>query len=206
MASPAFFRERGIARGEYYLVTCHRRENVHDPFNLTNIVKLLGATDRKVFFTASYRTQKQLKEYGLTLSPNVIMVDPIGYDEMLVLMANARGVITDSGTVVEETAVLQVPSLQMRRATERPQVYDCGSSVKFDPSRPERYPTDLLLHKLESLHGKTWVHGLGDGKASERIVKDLVQRTLTPDGFRGHLAERYHLDISRSYREDGLSA
>src|ERR1043166_3538744 len=204
MASPKFFSDRGIERDQYYLVTCHRRENVHDPINLTNIVKLLGASDRKVFFTASYRTQKQIKEYGLTLSPNVVMVDPIGYDEMLALMANARGVITDSGTVVEETAVLQVPSLQMRRATERPQVYDCGSSVKFDPSAPERYPTDVLLHKLESLHGKTWVHGLGDGRASERIVADLVQRTLTPQGFRNHLPERYHLDIKRSYREDGL--
>ena len=208
MASPAFFRERDIERGEYYLVTCHRRENVHNPFNLANIVKLLGTTDRKVFFTASYRTQKQLQEYGLTLAGNAAhaLVDPIGYDEMLALMANARGVITDSGTVVEETAVLQVPSLQMRRATERPQVYDCGSSVKFDPSKPERYPPQLVLDKLEGLHGKSWVHGLGDGKASERIVADLVRRTHTPDGFRGHLPERYHLDISRSYREDGLSA
>jgi UDP-N-acetylglucosamine 2-epimerase (non-hydrolysing) len=204
MATPAFFRDRGIERGEFYLVTCHRRENVHDPVNLTNIIKLFAATDRKIFFTASYRTQKQLAAYGLKLPANVIMVDPIGYDEMLLLMASARGVITDSGTVVEETAVLRVPSVQMRRATERPQVYDCGSSVKFDPSAPERYPFDKVLHKLESLHGKTWVHGLGDGHASERIVADLVTRTLTPQGFRNHLPERYHLDIARSYREDGL--
>jgi UDP-N-acetylglucosamine 2-epimerase len=204
MATPAFFRDRGIERGEFYLVTCHRRENVHDPVNLTNIIKLFAATDRKIFFTASYRTQKQLAAYGLKLPAHVIMVDPIGYDEMLLLMASARGVITDSGTVVEETAVLRVPSVQMRRATERPQVYDCGSSVKFDPSAPERYPFDKVLHKLESLHGKTWVHGLGDGHASERIVADLVTRTLTPQGFRNHLPERYHLDIARSYREDGL--
>ncbi len=100
--------------------------------------------------------------------------------------------------------MLQVPSVQMRRATERPQVYDCGSSVKFDPSAPERYPFDKVLNKLESLHGKTWEHGLGDGHASERIVEDLVARTLTPQGFRNHLPERYHLDISRSYRDDGL--
>jgi UDP-N-acetylglucosamine 2-epimerase (non-hydrolysing) len=132
------------------------------------------------------------------------MVDPIGYDEMLALMVNARGVITDSGTVVEETAILQVPSVQMRRATERPQVYDCGSSVKFDPRAPDRYPVEGVLHKLESLVGKSWDHGLGDGHASERIVDDLVSRALTPNGFRNHLPERYHLDIRRSYRDDGL--
>jgi UDP-N-acetylglucosamine 2-epimerase len=204
MTSGSFFRDRQIERKEYYLVTCHRRENVHDAVNLTNIVKLLAATDRKVFFTASYRTQKQLTACGLKLSGNVVMVDPIGYDEMLALMANARGVITDSGTVVEETAVLQVPSVQMRRATERPQVYDCGSSVKFDPSAPERYPFGVVLHKLESLHGKTWEHKLGDGHASQRIIDDLVARTNTPNGFRNHLPERYHLDIRRSYRDDGL--
>jgi UDP-N-acetylglucosamine 2-epimerase (non-hydrolysing) len=111
--------------------------------------------------------------------------------------------ITDSGTVVEETAVLQVPSLQMRRATERPQVYDCGSSVKFDPSDASKYPAEVLLAKLEALYGKTWEHGLGDGKASDRIVADLLDR-LRNGTFRGHLPENYHLDIRRSYREDGL--
>jgi UDP-N-acetylglucosamine 2-epimerase (non-hydrolysing) len=131
------------------------------------------------------------------------MVDPIGYTEMLVLMTNARGVVTDSGTVVEETAVLQVPSLQMRKATERPQVYDCQSSVKFDPSRPADYPADVVWHKLEMLHGRTWAHHLGDGKASGRIVADLVERLRT-DGFRLHKPEDYHLPIARSYREDGL--
>lgn len=203
MATDAYFRQRGLERGQYYLMTCHRRENVHDRLNMTNIVKLLAATDRKVFFTASYRTQKVLKEYGLTLPPNVIMVDPIGYDEMLALLVNSRGAITDSGTVVEETAVLQVPSLQMRRATERPQVYDCGSSVKFDPSDAVKYPAEVLMAKLEGLYGKTWEHGLGDGKASDRIVADLLDR-LRNGTFRGHLPENYHLDIRRSYREDGL--
>jgi UDP-N-acetyl-L-fucosamine synthase len=204
MASESFFAQRGIRRGEYYLLTCHRRENVHDPLNLSNIVTLLGKTDRKVFFTASYRTQKQLVAYGLKLPPNVTMVDPIGYEEILALMVNSRAVLTDSGTVVEETAVLQVPSLQIRRATERPQVYDCGSSVKFDPSMPDKYPYETVLHKLDNLHGKTWDHKLGDGHASERIVNDLIERSLTPDGFRNHLPERYHLDIARSYRDDGL--
>ncbi len=140
----------------------------------------------------------------MALPDNVIMVDPIGYDEMLALMVNARGVITDSGTVVEETAVLQVPSVQMRRATERPQVYDCGSSVKFDPGKPEDYPNDVVLNKLESLHGKNWEHNLGDGKSSPRVVNDLLDRLNRPDGFRQHLPERYHLDIRRSYMEDGL--
>ena len=203
MATNDFFSSRGIKRGEYYLMTCHRRENVHIRESFENILDLLSKTDRKIYLTASYRTQKVLGDYQLSLPDNVIMVDPIGYQEMLVLMVNSRGVITDSGTVVEETCVLQVPSLQIRKATERPQVYDAGSSVKFDPSQPDKYPYDIIYKKFESLYGKTWEHNLGDGKASERVVNDLLNR-LRNDGFRMHKPEKYHLDISRSYREDGL--
>lgn len=203
MASADFFRSRGIERGQYYLMTCHRRENVHILQSFKNILALIGATDRKVYFTASYRTQKVLKECGLTLPKNVIMVDPIGYEEILVLLTNSRGAITDSGTIVEETCVLQVPSLQMRKATERPQVYDVGSSVKFDPAEPEKYPHQKVFAKLESLYGKTWEHKLGDGHASERITADLATR-LRKGTFRRHKPGDYHLNISRSYREDGL--
>jgi UDP-N-acetylglucosamine 2-epimerase (non-hydrolysing) len=144
-----------------------------------------------------------LKAIGLTLSDNVIMVDPVGYEEMLILMTNARGVITDSGTVVEETCVLQIPSLQIRKSTERPQVYDVGSSVKYDPTEPEKYPYKTLFEKLESLREKTWPNPLGDGKSSQRIADDLLNR-LKGGRFRRHRPGDYHLDIRRSYREDGL--
>jgi UDP-N-acetylglucosamine 2-epimerase len=204
LASDAFFSQRGIERAGYYLMTCHRRENVHIRSSLEAIVNLIGAADGPVYFTASYRTQKQLLAYGITLPPNVLMVDPIGYQEMLLLTVNAKGVITDSGTVVEETAVLGVPSVQMRKATERPQVYDCRSSVKFDPALPEQYRADEVFAKVRYLAGTTWDHGLGDGKASERIVADLARRAREND-FWGHLPEQYHLDVSRSYREDGLA-
>jgi len=205
LTTPEFFEVRGLTPNEYYLMTCHRRENVEDPTVLANIVQFLREVGYPIYFTASYRTQKNLAANGLQLSPNVTMVDPIGYEEMLALTVNSRAVITDSGTVVEETAVLQVPSVQMRRATERPQVYDCRSSVKLDPSRPELYPTDDVMRRLESIVGSKWQHNLGDGAASDRVVADLVRR-LSEDDFRGHLSEHHHLTdcVARSSREDGL--
>lgn len=203
MATRSFFQEHHIEKGEYYLMTCHRRENVHNRSSFENILKLMAATDRKIYFPASYRTQKVLSEYQLTVPENVILVDPIGYNEMLTLMLNSRGVITDSGSVVEETAVLQIPAIQMRKSTERPQVYDCGSAVKFDPAEPSKYPFDVVYQKLENLYGKTWKHNLGDGNASQRVVDDLSQR-LHSGQLKGHRPEDYHLDIRRSYIEDGL--
>jgi UDP-N-acetylglucosamine 2-epimerase len=203
MATDDFFRARGIERDNYYVMTCHRRENVHMSGSLLAILNLTAAAPRPVYFPASYRTQKVVRQMGLTVPPNVIMVDPVGYEEILCLMVNSRGVITDSGTVVEETCVLQIPSLQMRKSTERPQVYDVGSSVKFDPAEPESYPADVVYRKLEALYGKKWPHTLGDGKASLRIAEDLHRR-IVEDDFAGHKPEQYHLPIARSYRDDGL--
>ena len=140
---------------------------------------------------------------GINLPDHVYMVDPIGYEEILCLIANARGVITDSGTVVEETCVLQVPSVQMRKSTERPQVYDVGSSVKFDPAEPDKYPAKTVFRKLESLYGKSWTHTLGDGRSSERIAEDL-RRRIIEDDFARHKPEHYHIPVERYYRDDGL--
>jgi UDP-N-acetylglucosamine 2-epimerase (non-hydrolysing) len=202
-ANDAFFAERGIERDRFYLMTCHRRESVESPEPLRAILDVMAESPWPIYFPASYRTQKRLSEFGFTVPDNTTMVDPIGYRELLALLGNSRGSLTDSGTVVEETAVIGVPSLQIRKATERPQVYDCGSSVKFDPARPEDYPIDQLYGKLERLYGAKWEHNLGDGHASERLVEDLLHR-VTTDTIRGHRPEDAHIDISRSYREDGL--
>ncbi len=204
MATDEFFRSRGIEKGSYYLMTCHRRENVHIPASFRAILDLVAKAPHNVYFPASYRTQKVLRDAGWSVPPNVLMCDPIGYEEILCLMVNSRGVITDSGTVVEETCVLQIPSLQMRKSTERPQVYDVGSSVKFDPAEPEKYPAAEMFRKLESLYGKKWPQTLGDGKSSQRIAADLHRRMVEND-FRGHRPEQYHVPIARSYRDDGLA-
>ena len=151
----------------------------------------------------SYRTQKVLKEMKLSIPKNLIIVDPVGYNEFLVLMANSMGVLTDSGTVVEETSVLGIPSLQMRKSTERPQTYDSKSSVKFDPTRPKKYPAEVIFKKLMFLSKTTWKHNLGDGKASERIYKDVVDRLLN-NNVANHKREDYHLETGRSYREDEI--
>ena len=203
MMTDAFFADRGVRRGEYYLMTCHRRENVEQRGTLEAILRLVEEAPHRVYFPASYRTQQRLRDFGLALPPNVNVVDPIGYEEMLCLMVGSRGVLTDSGTVVEEACVLQVPSVQMRRATERPQVYDARSSVKFDPAEPESYPSPTVFRKLESLVGTRWTHNLGDGRASERIAEDLQRRLATGDLSR-HRPEHYHVPIDRSYRGDGL--
>jgi len=203
LASENFFRDKGLKKNQYYVATWHRRENVHIESSVKSILELFSKAPLKVYMPTSYRTQKVLKEMKLIIPKNVIIVDPVGYNEFLVLMTNSAGVITDSGTVVEETSVLGIPSLQMRKATERPQTYDSNSSVKFDPTRPKDYPAEIIFKKLSFLSKKKWEHNLGDGKASERIYLDLVERLIN-NKVSNHKREDYHLNTDRSYREDGI--
>ena len=204
MANAAFFKERGLVKGDYYLMTCHRRENVGDRQPLARVLALAGAARKTVYFPASYRTQRMLKEFSLAVPTNVIMVDPIGYEEFLVLLVSSRGTLSDSGTVVEEACILNVPSVQMRRATERPQVYDVRSSVKFDPSVDQsRDAITRAVEQLERLHGARWKQPFGDGKSSRRICDDLIAR-LHGGGLGSHEKSDYHVPTAHSYAADGL--
>ena len=202
-ATSQFFEKRGVEKGNYYLMTCHRRENVHIEKSFLAIMNLVAHADKPVYFPASYRTQRVMKEMKFKPPKNLIITDPVGYEEILILLTNSKGVFTDSGTLVEEACVLNIPSVQMRKSTERPQIYDVKSSVKFDPDRPDVYTTAIVFEKLKKITGTNWQHTLGDGKASERIAKDLIYR-LRKNKLRGHLPENNHLPIQRSFIEDGI--
>lgn len=203
MATNEFFSSKKITNHQYYLMTCHRRENVHLEKSFRAIMNLVGSAKYPVYFPASYRTQKVMKEMQFKPPENLIMVDPAGYEEILILMTHAKAVITDSGTLNEEACVLNIPCINMRKSTERPQVYDVKSCVKFDPDQPERYPPEIVFKKLEKITGTKWQHTLGDGKSSKRIADDILKRVRS-SRLCGHLPENSHLPIQRSFREDGI--
>ena len=163
---------------KYVLMTCHRRENINSEAALRKIIYFAGERDLQVIFPAGYATQRKIKEFKISLPTNIILTDPLEYSLFLPSLLSADLVLTDSGTVVEESSILGVPSVQLRRSTERPEVYWSGSSIKFDP------------HSLEDLtiranFPKEWVHNLGNGDAASVIIKDLnvwLTEGMKPDG------------------------
>ena len=182
---------------EFLLVTSHRRENILNKNSLKNIVDLINSSEKKVLFPMGYATQRQIKEFGFNLNDNVLVIDPIGYLEFIYLLKKSQYCISDSGTVVEEACILNIPSIQMRYSTERPEVYEVGSSIKFDPS--------LKDHKFEEVHSKAdslknteWSHPFGDGTSSNVIVEDLIDLSKN-NKFHMHSKENYDFDISRSF-------
>ena len=100
--------------GEFLLATSHRRENILNIDSLNNIVNLFNSSDMKIVFPAGYKTQAMLKSNDLKLNSNVLMIDPLGYLEFMYLLQTSTFVMSDSGTVVEEACIMNVPSIQMR--------------------------------------------------------------------------------------------
>ena len=187
-----------IFNEDFLIMTCHRRENVESETSLKRILELAGKFDKKIIFPAGYRTQNQIKFFGLSLAKNIIMVDPVGYQELLEIIFASKGVLTDSGTVIEEAAILGIPAIQMRKSTERPQVYEFGGAVKFDPNS-DVSPLEVIKN-FSALKPASWSHTFGDGKASYRIVKDIISRVKNQD-FSGHSPIKYEPFSSLSFRD-----
>lgn len=186
----------GVEKNKYHVMTCHRRENVEDIHSLTRVLNLAAACKYPVLFAAGYRTQKMIIEFGITLGTNVKLFDPVGYLELLELIIHSAGVLTDSGTIVEEACILGIPTIQMRKATERPEVYVVSSSVKFDPDSNQNYQE--TLENFYELRSNSWKHTFGDGKASYRIHDDLIS-CWGQDRFTGHSPSNKSKYSQRSY-------
>lgn len=195
----SWLRELEVEPKDYLLMTCHRRENIQNTKSLRRIMDLVKETDRRVVFPAGYRTQRELKERGVSVPDNVIQLDPIGYQEFLELLANSAGVLTDSGTVVEEAAIMGIPSLQMRTSTERPQVYECGGSIKFDPHEElDAHSRREILSAFWKLASSAWEHPFGDGKASRRMVDEIIRRYSARE-LAGNRLDHPSKPIGRAY-------
>ena len=187
-----------IEKDEFLLATVHRRENVLEESSLKEIVNLINKTDKNVIFPMGYTTQMKMKEFNLSLNSNVYVCDPIGYLEFMHLLGRSEYVLSDSGTVVEEACILGTASIQLRFSTERPEVYDVKSSVKFDPSE-QHTDYESFISKVESMKNTKWEQPFGDGTASDKIVEDLVNLSNT-DSFKKHSPSDYSFDISNSFK------
>jgi UDP-N-acetylglucosamine 2-epimerase (non-hydrolysing) len=116
---------------QYVLVTAHRTENVDNEETLKDIVKAINkiADEYVVVFSVHPRTKDKINKFGVKTGINVIVSEPFGFFDFVKLEMNAMCVISDSGTVQEETCIFQVPAITIRETTERRETVECGSNI-----------------------------------------------------------------------------
>lgn len=168
-------RSLGLEKKRFAYVTLHRPSNVDDRDSLTGIMaelKRLGGL-MPVVFPMHPRTRKMCGRFGISTNgeTGIRIVEPIGYHESLCLTQNARLVLTDSGGLQEESTFFRTPCLTLRPNTERPITVTLGSNRL---TRLQSLSSDIdgilcLKTELGS------VPPLWDGRASERIINNLVK-------------------------------
>jgi len=158
----------------YATLTLHRPANVDNCIVLGRILDALEViqNDMPIIFPIHPRTRRNLVSFYLDKRleelPNLQLIDPLGYLDFLKLMASARLVLTDSGGIQEETTILKVPCLTLRKNTERPITTEIGSNqvVGTDP--------DKIIRAYRQAIDNNWrepqIPPFWDGKAAKRIA------------------------------------
>ncbi len=170
----------GLPPGEpFVLVTLHRPENVDDPEIFKGVFRALHeiSRERRIVFPAHPRTKKMLARFGLAPvdARRIVLCDPFGYLDFLSLMLKTELMMTDSGSIQDETSFLGVPCLTVRNNSDRPETFRKGFNNHLVGNRPAGILRAWKAHASRRSRPRRLVHAVDDGKTARRIVECLLQ-------------------------------
>ncbi|MDD7794977.1 non-hydrolyzing UDP-N-acetylglucosamine 2-epimerase [Clostridium sp. 'White wine YQ'] len=157
-------------KDNFILTTIHRAENTNSIQRLSNIIEALNESGEKIILPLHPRTQKYISEYGLKLSNNIEIIEPIGYLDMLGLEMLAKKIVTDSGGVQKEAYFMDKPCITMRDETEWVETVEQGWNTVVGTEKNKILDAIINFNPVNEK-----LNVFGDGKASE-IISDILRR------------------------------
>jgi UDP-N-acetylglucosamine 2-epimerase (non-hydrolysing) len=162
-----------LSPGEYFVVSAHREENVDDEGNFRDLIgtlaALAGVHGKPVIVSTHPRTRKRLEERGIAMEDfRIRFLKPLGFFDYVKLQQHARCVVSDSGTITEESSILCFPAVTIRQAYERPEGMDEGTLVMCG-LKPEN-----VLNAVEVVVAQT-----KEGNSPFRLVPDYEPRNVS---------------------------
>lgn len=126
----SILNDLNLEENNYFLVSIHREENVDNEENLLEMIQslrdLVSAYQVPVIVSTHPRTKKRIESYGIKESDGIRFLKPFGFLDYIHLQLNAKCVVSDSGTITEESAILKFPAITIRNTHERPEGMDSG--------------------------------------------------------------------------------
>lgn len=166
----------------YFLISSHREENINsDNFiNLVGLLNWLGKTYKLPIIVSTHpRTRKMIEEKSVKLNPLVKLMKPMGFLDYNFLQMNAKAVLSDSGTISEESSILNFPALNIREAHERPEAME-EASVMFTGFNLDRIHQALIILDNQMQGEKRTLRLVQDysmPNVSEKVIRIIVSYT-----------------------------
>lgn len=168
----------GVQPAQFAVLTLHRPSNVDARDTLQPLFGAINdiAARIPIVFPAHPRTQRNLKD--IEVHPAIRVIEPLSYLNFIGLVANSRMVLTDSGGIQEETTVLGIPCLTLRKNTERPITCEVGTN-RLVGTDPDRIRSEAF-RVLDNEPPRTMIPDRWDGRASERIAAVIIDGNSFP--------------------------
>ena len=171
-----------LERGKYFVVSAHREENIANEAHFFNLVKVLNCVAETyaypVIVSCHPRTRKMIEQKRIEFNPLIRLMKPMGLSDYNQLQLNANAVLSDSGTISEESSILNFRALNIREAHERPEAMEEASvmMVGLNPKRVMQGLAELQNQHLEQRNFRP-VYDYSMPNVSDKIVRIIISYT-----------------------------